>query len=402
VDEEPQNILSSSPWTYFTYTFNVGSGQTFRFFSNCSAGPSPTQGIWYLDDLSIVPLGGGAELVTNGGMESFTGGVPNGWVAAGTITTQEETEIVHSGNSSVKIDLGGGCGGRLEQYISSFSGDYVISGWAKRETGTGVLPYYIGTSIYSSDTIGQSGPDFQGTLPYTTPEDFKIDLNGDDVTRLVNNGENLGVANSNAFDLSSTGWPLSKITQSNFGSEWDLGPFIYSLTPSTSDDVDADFHYEDVTVNLTCTPNGVAQCANTYYTTDGSTPTLSSSQGTSFTLTYDGFYTIKYFSVDDFGNRESVKTAINQVKISKPVYGSDLLTDEEKANQIVCGKLDVGGVYNLVDDIDYKNLVEKYGKSCSDISIQYNGCGGLDYDKNQKIDIRDFIHLSFLYGNTCN
>ncbi|MCA9387131.1 chitobiase/beta-hexosaminidase C-terminal domain-containing protein, partial [Candidatus Dojkabacteria bacterium] len=401
VDDEPQNILSSSPWTHFTYNFNALSGAHFRFFSFCSAGDTPTFGTWYLDDLSITPLGGGAELVTNGGMESFSGNTPVGWAYGGALTGQQETEIVHSGNSSLKLNLGTGCGGRLEQYIDSFSGDYVISGWAKRETGTGVLPYYIGASIYTSDIIGDTGPDFEGTEPYSEPEDFKIDLNGADVTLLVNNGENLGANNSNAFDLSSTGWPLNKISQSNFGEEWDLGPFIYSNAPSTSDNVDADFHYEDVTVNLTCTPSGVAQCANTYYTTDGSTPTLSSSQGTSFTLTYDGFYTIKYFSVDEFGNQESVKTAVNQVKISKPVFGSDILTEEEKANQIACGRLDVGGKSNFVDDVDYKNLIGKYGKSCSDISATFDGCGRLDHDENLKIDVLDFVNLSLLYGQEC-
>ena len=53
----------------------------------------------------------------------------------------------------------------------------------------------------------------------------------------------------------------------------------------------------------------------TYYTTDGSTPTTSSSQGTTVTLTADGVYTIKYFSVDTVGNAETVKTAGTQIRI---------------------------------------------------------------------------------------
>ena len=55
--------------------------------------------------------------------------------------------------------------------------------------------------------------------------------------------------------------------------------------------------------------------AATYYTTNGTTPTTSSSQGTSFTLSADGIYTIKYFSVDNAGNVEAVKSAAALVRI---------------------------------------------------------------------------------------
>ena len=40
-----------------------------------------------------------------------------------------------------------------------------------------------------------------------------------------------------------------------------------------------------------------------YFTTDGSTPTAASSEGTSIPLTAGGVYTIKYFSVDPLGTR---------------------------------------------------------------------------------------------------
>ena len=63
-----------------------------------------------------------------------------------------------------------------------------------------------------------------------------------------------------------------------------------------------------MTVTLSPTDGG-AGVAATYYTTDGSTPTTSSSQGTSVDLTSNGVYAINYFSVDRVGNAETVKTA---------------------------------------------------------------------------------------------
>jgi hypothetical protein len=81
-----------------------------------------------------------------------------------------------------------------------------------------------------------------------------------------------------------------------------------------------------VTVNLACSDVGGSGCKTTYYTTDGSTPTTASLTGNSVTLTTDGTYTIKYFSVDNAGNTEDVKTASNVVKIDKTLPGVPTIT----------------------------------------------------------------------------
>ena len=70
------------------------------------------------------------------------------------------------------------------------------------------------------------------------------------------------------------------------------------------------------TVTLSPTDAGSGAAA-TYYTTNGSTPTTSSSQGTSIVLSADGTYTIKYFTVDNVGNQEAVKTAATVICIDK-------------------------------------------------------------------------------------
>src|SRR5215211_7866418 len=65
--------------------------------------------------------------------------------------------------------------------------------------------------------------------------------------------------------------------------------------------------------------------ATTYYTSDGSTPTTASTQGTSIPLTLDGIYTISYFSTDNVRNAEAVKTASTQVRIDKTPPSSAVL-----------------------------------------------------------------------------
>ncbi|MBI2599700.1 lamin tail domain-containing protein, partial [Candidatus Daviesbacteria bacterium] len=90
-----------------------------------------------------------------------------------------------------------------------------------------------------------------------------------------------------------------------------------NAAPQTSDSgTDSDWHNSDVTVTLDCSDYS-SGCSNTYYTTDGSDPTTSSSTGNEVILTENGEYTIKYFSDDYAGNQEEIKTVANTVKIDK-------------------------------------------------------------------------------------
>ncbi len=91
---------------------------------------------------------------------------------------------------------------------------------------------------------------------------------------------------------------------------------VDTTAPTTTDSgTDANWHTSSVTVTLTCAESIGSGCATTYYTTDGTTPTVASATGSSVVLTADGIYTVKYFSVDVTGNQEVVKTAANTVKI---------------------------------------------------------------------------------------
>ncbi len=95
------------------------------------------------------------------------------------------------------------------------------------------------------------------------------------------------------------------------------------IPPATTDDVDGQWHNSSVVVTLTAGDNESGVAA-TYYTIDGTEPTINSTEGTTISISNEGIYTIKYFSVDKAGNVEATKTAPNQVKIDKT---SPLTTD---------------------------------------------------------------------------
>jgi hypothetical protein len=94
---------------------------------------------------------------------------------------------------------------------------------------------------------------------------------------------------------------------------------VDTVAPSTTDNtasIGNAWRNTNATVTLTPSDTG-SGVATTYYTTDGSTPTTSSSTGTSIVLSATGLYTIKYFSVDNAGNSEVIKTAGTQIRIDK-------------------------------------------------------------------------------------
>ena len=114
-----------------------------------------------------------------------------------------------------------------------------------------------------------------------------------------------------------------------------------STAPSTTDNtasIGSTCKNSTQTVTLTPTDGGSGVAA-TYYTTDGSTPTTGSSQGTSIALSSDGTYTIKYFSVDKVGNTESVKTAGTTICIDKTAPAP---TNVVLANGGIAGTADSG------------------------------------------------------------
>lgn len=80
------------------------------------------------------------------------------------------------------------------------------------------------------------------------------------------------------------------------------------LTPTTSIQIPLATSYQPVTIKFIAS-DGASGYNTTYYTTDGSNPTTESDSGSSFEIKDPGLYTVKYFSIDNAGNAESIKTS---------------------------------------------------------------------------------------------
>jgi chitobiase/beta-hexosaminidase-like protein/Big-like domain-containing protein len=105
------------------------------------------------------------------------------------------------------------------------------------------------------------------------------------------------------------------------GASSSYGFMLDTVAPSTIDNTagfGAGWSTTSRTVLLTAT-DATSGVTKTYYTTDGSTPTAASSvynAGTGIVLAADGTYVVKYFSLDQVGNVEAVRTSAT-VKIDK-------------------------------------------------------------------------------------
>jgi len=94
---------------------------------------------------------------------------------------------------------------------------------------------------------------------------------------------------------------------------------VDTVAPSTTDDAPSGWQNFSVTVTLNAN-DYTSGVLNTYYTTDGSTPTVSSSTYSSpLVFSSDGNNTLKYFSKDNATNSETVKTSYIQIDGTKPV-----------------------------------------------------------------------------------
>ncbi len=89
---------------------------------------------------------------------------------------------------------------------------------------------------------------------------------------------------------------------------------IDKTAPSTElSGVDSDsWNKASVTITLTAS-DSVSGVSKTYYSADGSDPALTYSSP--FTLSNEGTYSIRYYSIDKAGNSETVKSAESAIKI---------------------------------------------------------------------------------------
>ena len=175
--------------------------------------------------------------------------------------------------------------GSTVYYRPSVSGSFAVTA-SSTDTGSGVSGYTFGTP----PTWTVTGAGATRTYAWT----------------------------SSSNDPGSVGVFASDVA-GNGGTPTNFTPTPDSTAPSTTDNtasIGSDWKTTNQTVTLTPTDSG-SGVGNTYYTTDGSTPNTGSPSGTSISLTADGVYTIKYFSVDNVGNQEPVQTASTLIRIDR-------------------------------------------------------------------------------------
>ncbi len=160
--------------------------------------------------------------------------------------------------------------------------------------------------------------------------------------------------------------------------------------PIVTDDVPSSWQTSNFVVTLTCddTSGGNSGCTKVYYTTDGTTPTATSSfvnSGTSyqFTDSTEGDFVLKYLGEDTAGNLESTVTASNHLRLDKtmPTVSMTAPTDNStvSGNSVTVSanandNISVSGVQFKLDtstNIDSEDILSPY-------SINFDSTGVAD------------------------
>jgi hypothetical protein len=115
----------------------------------------------------------------------------------------------------------------------------------------------------------------------------------------------------------------------------------------------------------------------THYTTDGTSPTGASPQGTTVTLAAEGVYTVKYFSVDNVGNSEAVRTAGTQVRIDKTPPGTAAL--DPLPTVIRAGQALTGSGTDALSGVASIGYLFCPGSSCTPTTLVGSSPTGPDY-----------------------
>ncbi len=156
---------------------------------------------------------------------------------------------------------------------------------------------------------------------------------------------------------------------------------VDNTAPVTTAKVPADWSKEAVTVTLTATDDQ-SGIAKTYYSVDES----EYAEGTSFTVKGDGLHKISYYSVDNAGNKEEVKTAEVKIKKSEPIITLNLSDEysictnlklsysiEKNGSEIVSEKMVVVGPNETTGKVVKNNTcikLDKPGKYTVTVTIK--------------------------------
>ncbi len=215
-------------------------------------------------------------------------------------------EAVYTSSNVVKVDLVNPAAPVLTLDESSPYAHVVGTEIFVNTNETGSYDVEASTSDAASgiDKVAFPGGVDDTSAPYAATYDFD-DLLG---TETVTAHDRAGNTTDSDFDVTEDiSAPSTTDDTATIGSTWQTAPVTVTLTPTDA-------------------RSGVAA---TYYTTDGSVPTTSSDEGTSIDLTADGVYVIRYFSVDNVGNAETVRTASATIRIDQTNPGAPAISLDE-------------------------------------------------------------------------
>lgn len=227
-----------------------------------------------------------------------------GWTSVGTDTSVTKTGLSLSDGTIYYFSV----------KAKNEAGLWSEAGYSDGITVDGAAPSTKLTGV-DSDSWSKS--------PVTITLTSSDSVSGVDKTYYSTDGSDPSVVYSGPFTLSDEGtytlkyYSIDKAGNSESVNSAQYQVKIDSTAPSTAVsgfEDRADWNTQEVTITLAATDSG-SGVDKTYYSTDGSDP--ANEYSSAITLSSDGAYTIKYYSVDKAGNSEEVKTTDYQVKIDQ-------------------------------------------------------------------------------------
>lgn len=164
---------------------------------------------------------------------------------------------------------------------------------------------------------------------------------------------------------------------------------IDKMAPVTTDDAPAGWMTQTFAVHLTAADDKLSP-QTTYYTLDGGDPTTSATRvnGNTVSVSQDGVYQLKYYTEDEAGNREAVKTRELKLDTQAPILLSSRPEEGGFTNQT---RPEIRAVLNDVSGVDRDALTLRLDQT--DVSTFAYDPATRTISFEPQADLRDGEHV---------